>query len=621
VSALFGELRRRGVLGALVAYGVAAAGALQLADIVVHNLELPGWTLRALIWVAALGFVATFVISWFYDLTRRGFVRTQAPPARRPSPATPRQPTVPTPEPAPLPEELEPGAILAGRYRLEEELGKGGMGRVLAARDEKLGRRVAVKVVTAAHDPARVRRFEQEARTAGSLEHPNVLAVYDLGEHAGVPFLVSELLAGHTLRTVIDGPRLPAAQVQGLFLQLAQGLGAAHARGIVHRDLKPENLFLTDDGRLKILDFGLARLTADEQGPGLTMTGAVFGTPGYLSPEQARGEKAGPPSDLFGAGAVIYEMLRGKRAFPGASLIEAGHAAISEQPTPLPATVPEPLAALVMRCLEKDPARRFQNGGELTRALLSLEPGAPVTLPPRPKSWRRSTSVMVALATLAIGIALASGVRVLRSARSERQRGKPIEVEIPSVPVPPRKPPAPGEHPRIPDVPRAPGIDGLDGEKMAREIQKQVRSSIPKAGTLGLIAGAHALEQSQRLDRAEALLRRSRDPIARLELFLLQRRQGHGTQAQAELREFSRRMEDSDWPAPLVKAYLGAAKDAEAIAAATDSDERCEAWYYLGRLHAPDDPALARKQLKNATAEDCDQSERAAEELQAVQSR
>src|SRR6185295_18645815 len=310
VTGVFGELRRRGVLGALTAYGVAAAGALQLADIVVHNLDLPGWTVRALIWFAVAGFVATGVVSWFYDLTRRGFVRTQGPADRAPTPATPRGATLPTPQPPPVPRELGSGAVLAGRYSIERELGKGGMGRVLVARDQKLGRRVAVKVVTAAHDPARIRRFEQEARTAGALEHPNVLAVYDLGEQDGVPFLVTELLEGHTLRTVIDGPRLPPPQVQGLALQLARGLAAAHARGIVHRDLKPENLFLTDDGRLKVLDFGLARLTTDDdQGPGLTVTGAIFGTPGYLSPEQARGEKAGPPSDVFSAGAVIYELL------------------------------------------------------------------------------------------------------------------------------------------------------------------------------------------------------------------------------------------------------------------------------------------------------------------------
>ncbi|HZR08726.1 MAG TPA: serine/threonine-protein kinase [Myxococcales bacterium] len=607
-----GELRRRGVLGALAAYAVAAAGVLQLADIVVHNLDLPAWTVRGLIWVAVLGFAATFVVSWFYDLTRRGFVRTQAPGARAATPATPRPPTVPTPQPPALPEELEPGALLAGRYRLERELGKGGMGRVLVARDEKLDRRVAVKVVTGAHDPVRVRRFEQEARTAGSLEHPNVLAVYDLGEHGGVPFLVTELLAGHTLRTVIDGPPLPPAQVQGLFLQLAQGLAAAHGRGIVHRDLKPENLFLTDDGRLKILDFGLARLTGDEQGPGLTLTGAVFGSPGYLSPEQARGEKAGPPSDIFSAGAVIYEMLTGKRAFPGASLIEAGHAALTLQPARLPPSVPFPLASVVLRSLEKDPARRYRNGGELVQALSVLEPAAPVTLPPRPKSWRRSTSLMVALAMLAIGAALASGARVLRSTRGQARAREPRQVQVPPIPVPPVPPPEPGV---------VPGIPGPDAKKLARDIEAQVRSSVPRAGTLGLIVGARALERTNRADRAEEILRRSRDPIARLELFLLQRKRGQGTQAVNELRAFARSMPDGDWPAPLVHAYLGEAKDAQVIAAAEDSDDRCDAWYYLGRLHAAQDRALAEKQLQKASAEDCDQSEFAGEELRALQSR
>ena len=609
MTGLFGELRRRGVLGALTAYGVAAAGALQLADIVVHNLELPGWTVRALIWLAVLGFIATGVVSWFYDLTRRGFIRTQGPADRAPTPATPQKPTLPTPQPPPVPRELGSGAVLAGRYRIERELGKGGMGRVMIARDDKLGRRVAVKVVTAAHDPARIRRFEQEARTAGALEHPNVLAVYDLGEQDGVPFLVTELLEGHTLRTVIDGPRLPPAQVQGLALQLARGLAAAHARGIVHRDLKPENLFLTDDGRLKILDFGLARLTADDdQGPGLTVTGAIFGTPGYLSPEQARGEKAGPPSDIFSAGAVIYELLSGARAFPGGSLIEAGHATLNAQPAALPPAIPPRLAAVVERALAKDPSRRFQSGGELVRALDMLEPAAPVTLPPRPRSWRRSTSVMVALAMLAAGVALASGIRVIRSlhsepgSRPESRRRVARQLEIPIPPVPPVPPDMPDPESR-------------------RELAKQLKRAVPRAGTMGLIAGARALQKADRTARAEEILQRSRDPLARLELFLVQRQAKRAPEAQNTLREFAKSLEDEEWPKPLVRAYLGEEKDETVISAATDSDERCEAHYYLGRLHGPDDAALARRELQKAVADDCDQADFAREELQALQRR
>ena len=595
------------MLGALTAYGVAAAGALQLADIVVHNLDLPGWTLRALIWAAAAGFAVTAVVSWSYDLTRRGFVRTQGVADR--SPPTPPRPTLPTPQPPPVPSDLAAGAVLAGRYRIERELGKGGMGRVLVARDEKLGRRVAVKVVTAAHDPARVRRFEQEARTAGALEHPNVLAVYDLGEQDAVPFLVTELLEGHTLRTVIEGPRLPPAQVQGLALQLARGLAAAHTRGVVHRDLKPESLFLTDDGRLKILDFGLARLSGnEEQAPGLTLTGAIFGSPGYLSPEQARGEKAGAPSDVFSAGAVLYELLSGKRAFPGASLIEAGHAALSAEPAPLPPGVPPALASVIARALEKDPSRRYQSGADLARALEALEPGAPVTLPPRPGSWRRSTSLMVAMATLALGIALASALRLSRSA------GKNVPHESTNwTPVPPVPPVPPAlDHP--------PGID-VDSEKIARDVRKQLELSIPREGSRGLIAGARALERANREARAQELLRRSRDPIARLELFLLQRRQGQLAQATKELRAFSSGIAAGEWPAPLLRAYLGEMKDDAVLAAATDPEEQCDAWYYLGRLHAPADAPLARRQLRQATNEDCDQAEFAREELQALQSR
>ena len=621
--AMFAELRRRGVLGAVVAYGVAAAGALQLADIVVHSMELPAWTLRALIWLSALGLPVTALVSWFYDLTRHGFVRTQMPgtPPASPSPALP---------PAML-RELQDGALLAGRYKLQGELGKGAMGRVLAAQDEKLGRRVAVKVVTGAHDPARIQRFIQEARTAGALEHPNVLAVYDLGEHEGVPFLVTELLEGHTLRTLLNDGALPAAQAQSLGSQLARGLAAAHARGIVHRDLKPENLFVTNDGRLKILDFGLARLVNDDSGPGLTQTGAVFGTPGYLSPEQARGEKVGPPSDVFSAGVVLHEMLSGRRAFPGANLIEAGHAALTAEPVPLPITTPPALEGIVTRALQKEPSKRFADGGELARSIDALAPGAQ-PLPPAASAWRRSTAVMAVLAAVAIGAVVASAMHVGRTVR-EKLRGPsaPAEAEQPAPPAPghPAKtarrgtPAAPVEPPAVPAVPPVPKIEipeVPDAETLRREIAKGIaQKDARSAGRLGLLTGARVLEQTGQVDRAVELLRKQRDPVAHLELFLLLRRQKRAAEGRADLLDFMKKQKDAEWPAPLLQAYAGQKGDADALAAAKgDSDDLCEAYYYLGRLHAPENPQLAREQLGKASNEDCDQADAAREALKGL---
>jgi serine/threonine protein kinase len=616
---IFAELRRRGVLGAVLAYGVAAAGALQLADIVVHSLELPPWTLRLLIFLSAVGLPVTAVISWFYDLTRHGLVRTQMP-------ASPPLPSPPLP--AAIVREVQDGAVLGGRYRLEGELGKGAMGRVLAAHDSKLDRRVAIKVVTGAHDPARIQRFVQEARTAGAIEHPNILAVYDLGEHEGAPFLVTELLEGQTLRTLLrDGP-LSTQQAQSLTLQLAHGLAAAHARGIVHRDLKPENLFVTKDGRLKILDFGLARLVSDESGPGLTQTGAVFGTPGYLSPEQARGEKAGPQSDVFSAGAVIYEMLSGLRAFPGDNLIEAGHAALTAEPRPLPLRTPPALEAAVARAMRKEPGKRFANGGELSRALDAM--GAPAPAPVKGRSWRRSTAVMVALAALALGAAAASALRVTRStvireierhesasARHEAHKVPP-DMPVPTIPAIPQPPQPPGQN--EPDS--EPDGDQLksvaDGKKIAEDVARQLRKKSPHWGRVGLLMGLRALEQAHNPAKTEAFLRKQakRDPLAHLELFLLLRGQDRTDEAKGDLQGYLGANPGDDWPAPLFRAYLGDLPDEAVLTQAKgDPDELCDANYYLGRLHAPADLALARTQLQHAANEKCDESQSAQEAL------
>src|SRR5271163_374209 len=217
-----------------------------------------------------------------------------------------------------------------GPYEIISPLGAGGMGEVYRARDIRLGRDVAIKVLpeALARDADRLRRFEQEARTIAALNHPNILGIHDIGEHQigpsqTAPYLVSELLEGETLREKLEAGPLPVRRAIEYALGIAQGLAAAHEKGIVHRDLKPENLFITRDGRVKILDFGLAKLVSPEEKHemGVTQTtpstlpGMVMGTVGYMSPEQVRGEPSDARSDIFSLGAVFYEMLTGKRAF------------------------------------------------------------------------------------------------------------------------------------------------------------------------------------------------------------------------------------------------------------------------------------------------------------------
>jgi eukaryotic-like serine/threonine-protein kinase len=207
-----------------------------------------------------------------------------------------------------------------GPYEILAPLGAGGMGEVYRARDERLDREVAIKVLPSSYsaDPDRLRRFEQEARAAGRLNHPNVLAIYDVGTHDAAPYVVSELLEGQTLRERVAGGPLPVRKAIDYALQTARGLGAAHEKGIVHRDLKPENIFVTNDGRVKILDFGLAKLTRPETSGPMTAAptetrgtepGIVLGTVGYMSPEQVRGQAADARSDIFTLGAILYEML------------------------------------------------------------------------------------------------------------------------------------------------------------------------------------------------------------------------------------------------------------------------------------------------------------------------
>jgi eukaryotic-like serine/threonine-protein kinase len=273
---------------------------------------------------------------------------------------------------------LASGARL-GQYEIVAPLGSGGMGEVYRARDPRLGREVALKVLPPAvrEDAERLRRFEQEARAAGALNHPNVLAVYDVGEHEGAPYLVTELLEGATVRERLAAGRVPPRKALEWAAQVARGLGAAHAKGIVHRDLKPENLFVTKDGRVKILDFGLAKalggeVSATESTLAETEPGAVLGTAGYMAPEQVRGKPADARADIFAFGAVLYELLAGKRAFDGDSAVERGHAILTKDPPPLAAsgvTVPAAVERVIQRCLEKATDDRFQSARDLGFAL------------------------------------------------------------------------------------------------------------------------------------------------------------------------------------------------------------------------------------------------------------
>jgi serine/threonine-protein kinase len=278
---------------------------------------------------------------------------------------------------------LSPGARL-GPYEILSPLGAGGMGEVYRARDTRLHREVAVKVLPAAfsQDPDRLRRFEQEARAASALNHPNILTIHDIGSHEGSPYVVSELLEGATLRESLDAGSPPVRKATEYAIQIAHGLSAAHSKGIVHRDLKPENLFVTNDGRIKILDFGLAKLTHPEASagpltgvatePAGTEPGVVMGTAGYMSPEQVRGLPADHRSDVFALGAVIYEMLTGRRAFQSDSKVETLNAILKEDPPSLSGMkpdVPGSLERVIRRCLEKNPEERFQSARDVAYAL------------------------------------------------------------------------------------------------------------------------------------------------------------------------------------------------------------------------------------------------------------
>ncbi len=317
-----------------------------------------------------------------------------------------------------------------GHYRVLEKIGSGAMGEVFRARDERLGRDVALKLIRPASsgNPDHLRRFELEARAAAALNHPNIVAIYDVGFNDGTPYIVCELLEGNTLRKRLAEGALPVSVALDYALQMVQGLIAAHDRRIVHRDLKPENLFVTSDGRVKILDFGVAKLQSSpedsersvEELTTVTRTGAVIGTVAYMSPEQLRSKPVDHRSDIFSVGAILYEMLAGRRAFRGETEVDTMTAVLLENPPEInleQARVPESILQIVRHCLEKEPENRFQSSRDLAFALetLSISSGGRKT---RLKGSPRQASVIPwALA----GVLLAATLLLL----ANQWRGQP----------------------------------------------------------------------------------------------------------------------------------------------------------------------------------------------------
>jgi hypothetical protein len=270
-----------------------------------------------------------------------------------------------------------------GPYEIEHAIGAGGMGVVYRADDSRLGRKVAIKILPQAHGD-QFRRFEREARTIGGLNHPNLLTLFDVGEHNGMPFLVTEMLDGESLRTHLARGKMRVREAIQIAADVARGLAAAHDAGIVHRDVKPDNIFLTTTGRTKILDFGIAKLrratmempvvdpAADTPTPTTRDTGVVIGTPGYMAPEQLDAGTVDERSDIFALGVVLYEMICGKRAFASDSPVEESYAILKTTPDP-PKGATKSLARVVMRCLEKRKDARFQSAGDLAFALDELD--------------------------------------------------------------------------------------------------------------------------------------------------------------------------------------------------------------------------------------------------------
>jgi eukaryotic-like serine/threonine-protein kinase len=334
-----------------------------------------------------------------------------------------------------------------GPYEIVAPIGAGGMGEVYRAHDTRLERNVAIKVLPASYsaDPDRLRRFEQEARAASQLNHPNIVVVHDFGTNDSAPYVVQELLEGETLRERLKSGPLGTRKTTEYALEIARGLAAAHDKGIAHRDLKPENIFITTDGRVKILDFGLAKLIASEPQAGTlsatrtatiaTRPGIVMGTVGYMSPEQVRAQPTDARTDIFSLGAILFEMLTGRRAFQRETSAETMTAILNEEPpeiSTLAAGVPPSLERVVNHCLEKSPEQRFQSAKDLAFALSALSgSGTSPGLPATGKIRRRGWLPWAALAAMVIAGTSAAYLFVDRPAPAERmQFAIPVQSEV-----------------------------------------------------------------------------------------------------------------------------------------------------------------------------------------------